>query len=60
MTESAKQEDFVKVYKSDLPLHCPTNEMKLWNTHPRVYLPIEKSGQVTCPYCGTKFVLQND
>jgi len=43
-----------------LPLHCPTPEMSLWDSHPRVFLPIEKSGRATCPYCGTAFSLKNE
>jgi uncharacterized Zn-finger protein len=31
--------------------------MKLWDAHPRVYLPIEKTGESLCPYCGTRYVL---
>ena len=46
------------VVASDLPLSCPTPEMALWNSHPRVYLPIEKSGRETCPYCGAVYVLE--
>ena len=41
----------------DLPLHCPLPDMSLWNSHPRVYLPIEASGKAKCPYCGTEFTL---
>lgn len=48
------------VHQQDLPLSCPTNEMELWNAHPKVYLPIEKTGKETCPYCGSCFVLQYD
>ena len=48
------------VHRSDLPLSCPTDEMVLWNAHPKVYLPIEETGSETCPYCGTHFVLQDD
>lgn len=48
------------VHQGDLPLSCPTNEMQLWNAHPKVYLPIEKTGKETCPYCGSCFVLQYD
>lgn len=44
----------------DLPLSCPTKDMTLWNSHPKVYLPIEETGQEVCPYCGTRFVLQSD
>ena len=41
----------------DLPLHCPTDKMSLWNSHPRVYIPIEDSGSGKCPYCGAEYVL---
>ena len=49
-----------EVTRVELPLHCPTDEMSLWNTHPRVYLPIEESGEATCPYCGAHYVLKDD
>jgi uncharacterized Zn-finger protein len=46
------------VRRADLPLSCPTPAMALWNSHPRVYLPIEKNGgEAQCPYCGAHFVL---
>lgn len=48
------------VHASDLPLSCPTADMELWNAHPKVYLPIEKTGAEVCPYCGNQFVLSND
>ncbi len=32
------------VTAADLPLACPMPKMALWNSHPRVYLPIEKTG----------------
>jgi uncharacterized Zn-finger protein len=48
------------VYRHDLPLSCPADNMELWNAHPKVYLPIEKTGAEDCPYCGTHFVLQDD
>ena len=46
------------VTEADLPLHCPLPSMSLWNSHPKVYLPIEKTGQAKCPYCGAEFSLQ--
>ena len=49
---------FVDVTAADLPLHCPMPSMKLWNTHPRVFLPIEQTGEALCPYCGTHYKLQ--
>ena len=51
---------FYTVSRKDLPLHCPLPDMSLWNSHPRVYLPIEKTGQAKCPYCGTEFSLQDN
>ena len=45
------------VHRADLPLSCPTPAMALWNSHPRVYLPLEAEGEATCPYCGARFVL---
>ena len=50
-----------KVYEvesSDLPLSCPMPEMTLWNSHPRVFLPIEQTGSAKCPYCGAEFTLR--
>ena len=46
-----------EVSRKELPLHCPTEHMSLWNSHPQVYLPIEKQGESICPYCGAKYVL---
>ncbi len=48
----------IEVTPGDLPLHCPMPSMMLWNAHPRVYLPIQKTGEALCPYCGTKYTLQ--
>ena len=50
--------DRYEVSEGDLPLHCPLPEMSLWNSHPRVFLPIEETGQAKCPYCGAEFVLK--
>ncbi len=33
-----------EVAREDLPLSCPMPQMYLWNSHPRVYLPIEQTG----------------
>lgn len=47
-----------QVTHKDLPLSCPTADMRLWDAHPRVYLPIEKSGgTAVCPYCEAEFTL---
>ena len=34
--------------------------MSLWNSHPKVYLPVEKTGEAKCPYCGANFALVGD
>jgi uncharacterized Zn-finger protein len=46
------------VATSDLPLACPMPSMSLWNSHPRVYLPIEQTGFAKCPYCSAEFFLK--
>jgi len=48
----------IEVTADDLPLHCPMPSMKLWNAHPRVFLPIEATGAALCPYCGTNYTLK--
>lgn len=45
----------VEVTATDLPLFCPTPSMPLWSSHPRVYLPIEETGEIVCPYCSTRY-----
>ncbi|MCP4490752.1 MAG: zinc-finger domain-containing protein [Gammaproteobacteria bacterium] len=41
-----------------LPIHCPPPNSSLWNSHPRVYIPVqENDGEAKCPYCGTIFKL---
>ena len=45
------------VTRDDLPLHCPLPDRYLWNSHPKVYLPIEETGEAKCPYCGTSYTL---
>jgi uncharacterized Zn-finger protein len=48
----------IEVSSSDLPLHCPTPGMIAWDSHPRVFLPVEIKGEALCPYCGTMYVLK--
>ncbi|MEE8156920.1 MAG: zinc-finger domain-containing protein [Gammaproteobacteria bacterium] len=50
-------ENKYSVSRNDLPLHCPMPDMSLWNSHPRVFLPIEETGAAKCPYCGAEFTL---
>lgn len=56
--QTANDKTHYLIKQEALPLHCPLPEMSLWNSHPRVYLPIENSGKAKCPYCGTEFTLE--
>jgi len=61
--QKPRQANAVKRYEitqADLPLHCPMDNTTLWNSHPRVYLPIEDSGEARCPYCGALYVLKDE
>ncbi len=51
-------QNLYQVSEEDLPLSCPMPQMTLWNSHPRVYLPIEATGWAKCPYCGAEYALQ--
>jgi uncharacterized Zn-finger protein len=44
---------------ADLPLSCPPGDTRVWDAHPRVYLPIEDLGRVLCPYCGAEYALKD-
>ncbi|MBB5192576.1 putative Zn-finger protein [Silvimonas terrae] len=48
----------IEVGAADLPLHCPMPDMMKWNAHPRVFLPIDRTGEALCPYCGTQYRLK--
>ena len=57
---SELDQKYVEVTAADLPLHCPLPTQKLWNTHPRVYIPIERVREARCPYCSTLYKLVGD
>ena len=42
-------------------VYCPSPlaAMKIWNSHPKVYLDVAHSGQAKCPYCGTVYQLKD-
>ena len=54
----------VELLAKDLNGHggvfCPSDkaDMKLWNSHPKVYLDVASTGQAKCPYCGTEYTLK--
>jgi uncharacterized Zn-finger protein len=39
---------------------CPSAkaDMTLWNSHPKVYLDVAKTGSAKCPYCSTVYALK--
>lgn len=45
------------VSRDELPVSCPMPDMSVWNSHRKVYSPIEATGKAECPYCGADFVL---
>ena len=55
--ETASTKSECEIRQADLPLSCPTPGQMLWDSHPRVYLPIEQTGSASCPYCGAKYRL---
>ena len=57
---AANAEHTYRVDRQSLPLHCPLPGMYLWNSHPKVYLPIEATGEAKCPYCGASYQLTGE
>ena len=45
------------VNMADVPLSCPMPGMYLWNSHPRVFLPVAADRPAVCPYCGAEYRL---
>ena len=37
----------------------PLAHMKIWNSHPKVYLDVGLAGEAKCPYCGTVYKLKD-
>ncbi|MEM7430902.1 MAG: zinc-finger domain-containing protein [Pseudomonadota bacterium] len=54
---SANAQNRYQVRLRDLPLSCPMPGMYLWNSHPKVYLPIQETGEAKCPYCGASYFM---
>ncbi len=42
-------------------VYCPSPlaHMKIWNSHPKVYLDVALTGEAKCPYCGTVYKLKD-
>lgn len=46
-----------EVTEADLPVHCPMEGTTLWDSHPRVYIPLDQQNESKCPYCGANYKL---
>lgn len=59
-----KQPAVVELRAADLNgnggVFCPSPVagMKLWNSHPRIFLDVARTGEAKCPYCGTVYKLK--
>jgi len=64
METTAKKQVVVELLAKDLNasggVFCPSASagMKLWNTHPRIYLDVARTGEAKCAYCGTEYTLK--
>ena len=59
MLEPANTKQCYEVSRSQLPVSCPLPDQEVWDSHPRVYLPLEETGEAVCPYCEAEFVLKD-
>ena len=61
---AARKEAVVELLAKELNSHggifCPSPkaDMKIWNSHPKVYLDVAATGAAKCPYCGTVYQLK--
>ncbi len=53
-------QNYVEVTAEALPLFCPTPDVSLWSSHPRVAIAVEKLGEARCPYCGTLYKFKGE
>ena len=64
MATQTRKETVIELVAKDLNanggIFCPSAkaDMKLWNSHPRIYLDIAQSGSAKCAYCGTVYKLK--
>jgi uncharacterized Zn-finger protein len=54
------QSKTTQIKPEQLPLHCPTDAVPLWNQHPKVFLDFDSQGQAKCPYCGAQYHLDGE
>ena len=55
----------IELKAADLNSHggvfCPSPMagMQTWNTHPKVFLDVARTGEAKCPYCSTVYRLKD-
>ena len=50
----------IEITAKDLPLHCPQPGSPRWCPHPRGYLDVLHTGDVSCPYCSTRYIFTGE
>ena len=60
MTTSSHIELLASDLNAQGGIYCPSPKahMKIWNSHPKVYLDVAREGSAKCPYCGTVYSLK--
>ncbi len=60
MTKSFNVELLASDLNAQGGVYCPSPkaDMKIWNSHPKVYLDVAREGRAKCPYCGTLYSLK--
>lgn len=57
MMKQSKSQAVIEVTKDELPMHCPAPGAALWDSHPRVFIPLDDAPEASCSYCGNVFKL---
>lgn len=60
MSRQANAQKVYEVSAKDLPVSCPQADMPKWNSHPRVFLPLDDVSEAVCPYCSANYILKED
>jgi len=60
MSKSSAVELLAKDLNAQGGVFCPSPQadMAVWNSHPKVYLDVARTGEAKCPYCGTVYRLK--
>ena len=62
MSKSSAVELLAKDLNAQGGVFCPSPQadMAVWNSHPKVYLDVARTGEAKCPYCGTVYRFKGD